>query len=135
MFMNRKTDYAIRILRGLLDGQRHAAAQLAAREEIPLAFAYKILKQLSNAGIVRLERGPGGGCMLQADLKQVTLYDLVVLMEGDADITACMSGTYDCEWRRTHGICKVHLNLCSLQQEINQKLQAKSLWAVLGKSN
>lgn len=44
MFMNRKSDYALRIIRALADGKRHTANSLATNEQIPLAFAYKILK-------------------------------------------------------------------------------------------
>lgn len=65
MFMNRKSDYALRIIRALADGKRHTANSLATNEQIPLAFAYKILKKLSNAGLVRLDRGLGGGCSLE----------------------------------------------------------------------
>lgn len=134
MFMNRKTDYALRIIRALTDQKRHTAADLAENEQIPLAFTYKILKQLARADIINLERGPGGGCLLQADLKQVSLYDLILIMEGEADMTACMNGHYDCSWRRNHGICKIHLNLLAIQQEINQKLRSKSLWDIIGKT-
>lgn len=135
MFMNRKSDYALRIIRALSDGKRHTANSLANNEQIPLAFAYKILKKLSNAGLVRLDRGPGGGCSLEKDLRDVSLYDLITIMEGHDDITDCMNGDYDCEWRKHHGICKVHLNLCVLQQEIEQKLRSKSLWEILGKTS
>ena len=76
--MNRKSDYALRILRSLQDGKVRIAPVLAADEQIPLAFVYKILKQLSKAGIVGLERGPKGGCCLLVDLKEVSLYDLII---------------------------------------------------------
>ena len=131
MFMNKKTDYALRIIRALTDQNRHTAAELAGNEQIPLAFTYKILKQLSRAGIISLERGPGGGCSLQTDLKQISL---ILIMEGEADMTACMNGHYDCSWRKSHGICKIHLNLMAVQKEINQKLQSKSLWDIIGKT-
>ena len=55
-------------------------------------------------------------------------------MEGEADMTACMNGHYDCSWRKSHGICKIHLNLMAVQKEINQKLQSKSLWDIIGKT-
>ena len=61
-------------------------------------------------------------------------YDLILIMEGEADMTACMNGHYDCSWRKSHGICKIHLNLMAVQKEINQKLQSKSLWDIIGKT-
>ena len=47
MVITRETDYALRILRALLDGKLHTAGQIAQDELLPQAFAYKILK---NAG-------------------------------------------------------------------------------------
>ena len=135
IFMNLKTDYALRMLRALTDEKQHSVRSLAEDEQVPQAFTYKILKKLSQAGLVKLSRGPGGGCHLVEDLKNVSLYDLITIMEGDAHVTACMQGSYDCEWRRTHGICKIHLNLCVVQEEINQKLRAKSLWEIIGKNS
>ena len=66
-------------------------------EQIPLAFVYKILKQLSKAGIVGLERGPKGGCCLLVNLNEVSLYDLIIAMEENVHVTGCMRSDYDCE--------------------------------------
>lgn len=44
MVITRETDYALRILRALLDGKLHTAGQIAQDELLPQAFAYKILK-------------------------------------------------------------------------------------------
>ena len=46
MVITRETDYALRILRALLDGKLHTAGQIAQDELLPQAFAYKILKKL-----------------------------------------------------------------------------------------
>ena len=43
MVITRETDYALRILRALLDGELHTVGQLAQDELLPQAFAYKIL--------------------------------------------------------------------------------------------
>ena len=49
MVITRETDYALRILRALLDGKLHTAGQIAQDELLPQAFAYKILKKLEKA--------------------------------------------------------------------------------------
>ena len=48
MVITRETDYALRILRALLDGKLHTAGQIAQDELLPQAFAYKILKKLGE---------------------------------------------------------------------------------------
>ena len=61
MVITRETDYALRILRALLDGKLHTAGQIAQDELLPQAFAYKILKKLEKAGLVEVVRGTAGG--------------------------------------------------------------------------
>ena len=77
MVITRETDYALRILRALLDGKLHTAGQIAQDELLPQAFAYKILKKLEKAGLVEVVRGTAGGCRLSADLIGTSLYDLM----------------------------------------------------------
>lgn len=49
MVINKETDYALRILRALTDGELHTAGQLSQEELLPQAFTYKILKKLERA--------------------------------------------------------------------------------------
>ena len=67
MVITRETDYALRLLRVLLDGELHAVRDIAESELVPQAFAYKILIKLSKAGLVRSVRGTAGGFRLCAD--------------------------------------------------------------------
>ena len=48
MLITRETDYALRMLRVLLDGEKHSAAEMAETELIPMQFAYQILRKLST---------------------------------------------------------------------------------------
>ena len=48
--ITRETDYALRLLRTLRDGERRTAAEAAERELVPQSFAHKILKKLARAG-------------------------------------------------------------------------------------
>ena len=61
---------------------------------VPKPFAYKIIKKLSKAGFVRITRGADGGCRLAVGLDKVTLYDLMVVMEEDSAVIACMEDVY-----------------------------------------
>ena len=64
MLFTKESDYAIRIVRALRSGEKIRAKDICECEEIPEAFAYKILKKLEKAQIVRVTRGTHGGCML-----------------------------------------------------------------------
>ena len=82
--ITRETDYALRLLRTLRDGERRTAAEAAERELVPQSFAHKILKKLARAGFVEVARGAEGGCRLSAELNRVTLYDLMTAMGEDS---------------------------------------------------
>lgn len=133
MFITKETDYALRILRALAHGEQHTTAELAKSEQIPHQFAYKILKKLQKGGIIRILRGAEGGCILAAGLDQITLYQLIQVMEQDSAISVCMQPGYLCQWRKAHGdtVCHTHLYLASVQNKLNQELAAHSLQKVL----
>lgn len=88
--ITRETDYALRLLRTLRDGERRTAAEAAERELVPQSFAHKILKKLARAGFVEVARGAEGGCRLSAELNRVTLYDLMTAMGEDSRLSSCM---------------------------------------------
>ncbi|ERT58699.1 MULTISPECIES: RrF2 family transcriptional regulator [Megasphaera] len=131
MFMNKQTDYALRVIRSLRDGKTHNALTIAEEGRIPPSFTYKIVKKLANAGFIKLVRGPKGGCTLTADLEKVSLYDLILVMEGETCLAGCMRPASECEWRTSNGGCQVHVNLRALQKDFDQQLAAISLRSVL----
>lgn len=132
MLITRETDYALRILRTLLSGESHTAGEIAERESLPQKFAYKILKKLEKAGIVRITRGATGGCRLGCDLKATTLYDLIDAVETNARLTSCMTPGYECEWRGRQGApCRIHMQLAKVQNAIDQEFRSRSLYWIL----
>ena len=131
LVITRETDYALRILRALLDGELHAAGEIAQTELLPQAFAYKILKKLEKAGLLEIRRGTAGGCRLTADLDQTSLYDLMLAMGERSGLSACMEPDYQCSWRSCHGGCTVHCKLAEIQNKLDEELRAHSLQEIL----
>ncbi|MDV9527824.1 Rrf2 family transcriptional regulator, partial [Clostridioides difficile] len=68
MLLTRENDYAIRMLRVMRDGEKHTMKDICQEEEIPEAFAYKIVHKLQKSGMVEVERGASGGCRVGGDL-------------------------------------------------------------------
>ena len=130
--ITRETDYALRLLRTLRDGERRTAAEAAERELVPQSFAHKILKKLARAGFVEVARGAEGGCRLSAELNRVTLYDLMTAMGEDSRLSSCMDPTYSCPWRASHGGCTVHCHLTGIQEKLNAELKSHTLEDILG---
>lgn len=124
----------MRILRELSKGNKLTSKDICSRELIPQQFAYKILKKLQRAGLVQIKRGVEGGCKLAAELKNISLYDLIEIMEAGNTISSCMNPDFKCAWRQKNGSkCVAHNNLLKVQRAFDEELKSYSLHDVLFK--
>ncbi len=95
--ISRLTDY------GLLASvylARHAGQVTAAREvaefyHLPVPAVTKVLKTLHHGGLVRSHRGAGGGYTFDGDPENITLGQLIAMLEGPWDLTECESYDHD----------------------------------------
>lgn len=132
LIITRETDYALRILRALSDGQQLTTEEICKRELLPQQFVYKILKKMERAGFVQIIRGTEGGCRLIADLKSISLYDLIEIMEADKRISSCVQPGFECAWRLKNGsACTVNKKLMQIQNVLDTELRAHSLHQML----
>jgi Rrf2 family protein len=61
---------------------------IAERHGIPSRFLVQILLQLKGAGLVQSTRGAAGGYQLAKSPDQITLYDVMSVIEGQEVITS-----------------------------------------------
>lgn len=67
------------------DPQRHIpAAEIAAKYSVSSHHLAKVLAELARAGIVESVRGVGGGYRLTANVRRLTLMDVIQLFEDFA---------------------------------------------------
>ena len=65
MMITRESDYAVRMICALKDGEQLTIEQICRKEQVPRQFAYKILKKLEKAGLVDVYKRQGyytGNC-------------------------------------------------------------------------
>jgi hypothetical protein len=58
------------------------AEKIAAAQDIPRRFLDNILLQLRRAGLIHSQRGPDGGYWLARPAEEITLADVIVVVEG-----------------------------------------------------
>ncbi len=132
MIISRESDYAIRILRVVADGEKHVVKDMCESEKIPKQFAYKIIDKLRDAGYVNCLRGKHGGCELGCDLHEITLYDLLKVIDNQCYLNACLQPGYECPWQEAHPeACRVHQKLSGLQFKVDDTLQSLDLYSVM----
>lgn len=129
MLITRRSDYAMRICRALQDGKVHNVREICEREDIPRAFAYKILRELEMADLVKSERGNQGGYYLNKKLDEMTLYDVVSITEGDLAILHCMKE--DCDRNPEDMPCKVHQEVERIQKILIDEMRKKSIAEIM----
>ncbi len=129
MLFTRESDYAIRIVRALKDGSKIKAHDICNREEIPEAFAYKILKKLEKADILKVIRGTNGGCVLLKNPDELYLYDIVIAIEPDFAVTRCIHE--DCTRDTDEDPCAVHKEMQRIQKVLSDELKKYSLGEII----
>ena len=134
MFITRESDYAMRVVRALIGETRLSVSDICEREAITAPFAYKILKKLQNAGIVKGYRGVHGGYALKKDPAELTLYDIYTAIDSDMSIIECLNGRCECTRNGLDGIpCYAHDELKDIQNELWAMLRRKSMEDLFGK--
>jgi Rrf2 family protein len=87
-----KTIYAVAALNELgstTDGEVLKIKDIAARASIPQSFLEQILLELKKQGVLVSIKGAHGGYKLAKDLKDITLRDIVLILETDAFSDIC----------------------------------------------
>lgn len=99
-FISKSCEYGMRAAL-YVAAQKKEAGYVPIREisdklDISFHFLTKILQQLTESGIMRSYRGPSGGVQLTRTLNTISLYDVVIAIEGDAMFTQCVLGLEGC---------------------------------------
>jgi Rrf2 family protein len=79
-----RADYAVRALSELAasSGASMTAESIARAQGVPLKFLLGILGELRRAGLVRSQRGPAGGYLLDRDPSSITIADVMRAVDG-----------------------------------------------------
>lgn len=132
MNISRESDYALRAIRAMyLNGkdERVEAKVIAEKENIPVRFLFKILRKLAEKNIVKSYRGVSGGYQLNISLDDITIKDIVEIIEGPIHINKCTEDSKECEFCDKG--CKFHSEMLKIEEEINNMLSSKTLEEIL----
>lgn len=129
MLITRRSDYALRICRVLKDGKIHNVTEICRLEDVPKAFAYKILRELEQKSIVSSERGNQGGYYLKTSLDELTLYDIVNELEDDMAMIHCMKER--CHRDSDETPCRMHQELARIQKILETEMRRKTIGEIL----
>ena len=122
--VNRQTDYAIRVILMLAqqpEGTRLPTSEIGKEMLIPTAFLPRIVAQLAQANLVKTFPGRDGGLQMPRPASEITLKDVVEVMEGPFLLSECMTGGEACPFE---GNCRVRCRWIRLQSTILKELNS-----------
>ncbi len=132
--IRRNTDYALRSLVRLAQappGKPVPVSYLAEAEGIPLNFLQKIFRKFAEAGIVFSQRGAQGGYLLAKEPEDISILDIVEVMQGRPAINQCYDQEQECERAE---VCALKDAWRPLQESITSALAALKLADLIRKA-
>ncbi len=111
-----------------------SAADLAEAADVPRKFLEAILSQLREGGLVESRRGPAGGHRLVAPPENVSVADIIRVIDGPLAMTPCASATAfracdDCEAVET---CRLRHLMRRARDAVASVLENCSLAGLVG---
>ena len=121
MVMTLEADYAVRIVEYLTKNpQRRDAKTISEETRIPLRFSLKILRELVAEGRVCSYKGAKGGYTLAKPPEEITLRQVIELVEGPYMLSRCQKEEYSCG--REH--CRLHNIYEKISEDVRRELES-----------
>ncbi len=129
MRLSRKSEYAIRALIAIARQQRSAQIhELSRIANIPVKFLEQILLALRRGGYLTSKRGVGGGYTLRVPPAEITVGEIIALMEGAIAPVPCAAKNpverCSCPDPRT---CALRLLMTEVREELNAILDHRTI--------
>lgn len=122
-------EYALRAVVHLADQapEPRTTEQIAAVTHVPKAYLSKVLQALVKGGVVRSQRGLGGGISLAKDARELTILEVVNAVEPIQRIRSCPIGL------AAHGtrLCPLHKRLDNAMASVEEAFRGTTLAEVL----
>jgi len=135
--LNRKSVYALHALQHLARNpeERFSTARLAESCATPRRFLEQILGELREAGLLHSEPGRNGGYQLAQPPAEVSLADILRVVEGPIALLPCASHRYyePCPECPTPQSCALQDALVQVRNETVHALKAISLADLLNR--
>ena len=129
--LRKNTDYALRMMMNLashFNGELMSARQLASEGHFSHQLGCKILQRLGEAKLVKSIMGSKGGFALSREPSEITLIEIINVVQGGIRLNKCLLGGEGCEFETG---CGVNIKLTCLQMYIDGYLSGITLEEIL----
>ncbi|MFH1639642.1 MAG: Rrf2 family transcriptional regulator [Chloroflexota bacterium] len=130
MKITKKSEYAVRALMQIaLSGTESMvrASDIAAKENMSVKFLEQVLALLKNRGIVEARRGVGGGYVLNRPPENITVAEVIRLVDGPLAPVSCVSEMAYVPCERNERLCALRSVMVEVRQAILDVLEKTTL--------
>lgn len=133
MRITQEADYALRIVALLASSDALTDANtIADSAGITSGFALKILRKLSLGEIVISQKGASGGYRLAKSPENITLKDVIELIDGEIAISKCLAHEHICSKQgENKSACKIHRIFDAINKDLVEKLEKITIASVI----
>ena len=127
MIFTQKTKYGIQAALYMVINEEEACFSTKhISKEMGISYSYltKIVKELSDAGILKTTRGKGGGLRLAKPARQISLKNILLALENSEYFDTCMRGFSVCE---PGDVCVCSDTLREIDKRIYEFLESSTL--------
>lgn len=103
--------------------------------DLPTPFLAKILQQLAKNKILHSIKGPHGGFSIMKDPAEISLFDIVRIIEGDEIFTNCIIHNASCHYVDKHKLkCVLHDDYSSIRKELIRFFRSNTIYDIVKKT-
>jgi len=130
--LSNTSKYAIRAVIYLaiyaVEKKRIGIKKIADDLNIPSPFLGKILQVLVRRKLLSSTKGPNGGFGLGKEPEKITLYDIIIEMDGDDLFNTCLLGTRNCDDEKKEGeYCALHNDFEDVRNKMVELYKNKTI--------
>ncbi|MHB0914519.1 MAG: Rrf2 family transcriptional regulator [Thermoleophilia bacterium] len=130
MLISSKSEYGLLALMDIARNQETGPvnrSQIAERLQIPLPYLTQVLGNLVNGRILQSTRGPSGGYTLAVDPAEISLLDVITVLQGTVSPTTCAGSDNSSSCERLQGC--VLANVWSRLKSANEDVLKETMLA------
>jgi len=132
--LSKASEYAIRALIYIVlqnqKGRRPGFREISKEIDSPVQFTAKILQNLSRNNILTSFKGRGGGFVFNTTDPEISLFDVIRVMEGDDLFTRCGFGLKSCNAQNP---CPLHDDFQPIRDSLNLLARKETIHSLASK--
>lgn len=101
--------------------------QISKELQIPTPFLGKILQSLAKHKLLVSTKGPHGGFGLAKNAYEISLMDIVEIIDGMDNFNMCILGLHPCSDKDDNHHCPIHQNYATVREQLKVLFETENV--------